>query len=102
MVQLASCNLLTCYMFTCMLSHKAMSRTIKGHYLVDHTLMIKLLMMLLPERDISVQEESYYHFTIPSNNIELDATEKGDYFVGFASSASESKEHLPNEDLKCP
>lgn len=53
-------------------------------------------MMLLPERDISVQEESYYHFTIPSNNIDLDATEKEeDYFVRFAS---ESKEHHPNED----
>lgn len=96
MVQLTSCNLLTCYVFDCMLSHKAMSRTIKRHYLMECTLMIKLLMMLLPERDISVQEESYYHFTIPSNNIDLDATEKEeDYFVRFAS---ESKEHHPNED----
>ena len=81
-----------------MLSGKAVSRAIRGHFLVEAALTTKLLTMLLPHRYVSQREESFDQSAIPRDDTELEPENEEEDFVGVVSSSIERKEECLNED----
>ena len=81
-----------------MLSGKAVSRAIRGHFLVEAALLTKLLTMLLPHRYVSQREESFDHSAIPRDNTELEPEDEEEDFVEVPSSSIERKKECLNED----
>ena len=77
-----------------MLSGKAVSRAIRGHFLVEAALMTKLLTMLLPNRYVLLREESFDRSEILHDNTELETDEEEE----IASSSIEKGKQCLNED----
>ena len=79
-----------------MMSGKAVSRAIRGHFLTEAALMTKLLIMLLPQKADSLTEESFERTASPTYGIELGSDEEEET-RGLANSAVESKAECLND-----